>query len=143
MTHGTIGAMLVADLIQRRANTWAELYDPTRRMVEFGIAGDVVRETVNVAAQFTDYLKGGEVMTADEIAPGEGAVLQEGVSKVAAYRDEAGALHKHSAVCTHMGCIVAWNSAEKSWDCPCHGSRFDADGRVINGPANHDLPPAS
>jgi Rieske Fe-S protein len=135
--------MLVADQIQRRANAWAPLYDPARRMTKVGVAGDVVRENVNVAAQFADYLKGGDVKAMDEIAPGEGAVIQQGTSKIAVYRDETGALHQHSAVCTHMGCIVAWNSAEKSWDCPCHGSRFDADGRVINGPANDDLPPVS
>ena len=100
---------------------------------------ELVRENVNVAAQYTDYLTGGEVKSVDEIKPGEGAVVRSGLSKIAAYRDEAGNLHEHSAVCTHLGCIVAWNSEEKSWDCPCHGSRFDAYGRVIDGPANVDL----
>ncbi|RIK47907.1 MAG: FAD-dependent oxidoreductase [Chloroflexi bacterium] len=142
MTHGTIGGMLVADLIQRRANRWAALYDPARRMAQFGIPRAVVRENLNVAAQFSDYVRGGDVKEVDEITPGEGAVVQQGMSKIAVYRDEAGTLHRHSAVCTHLGCIVAWNSAEKSWDCPCHGSRFDAYGRVIDGPANIDLPPA-
>jgi len=68
-------------------------------------------------------------------------VVRSGLSKVAAYRDEDGTLHTVSAICTHLGCVVTWNSAEKTWDCPCHGSRFDKLGSVINGPANKDLPP--
>ena len=72
---------------------------------------------------------------------GEGAVMRRGLSKVAVYRDEGGKLHECSAVCPHLGCIVDWNGAEKTWDCPCHGSRFDARGKVINGPANTDLKP--
>src|SRR5207248_492236 len=76
-------------------------------------------------------------------APGSGAVLGTGlVGKVAVYRDEAGVPHARSAVCRHLGCIVRWNDAEKLWDCPCHGSRFDPYGRVVNGPANSDLPVA-
>jgi len=73
------------------------------------------------------------------VAPGEGAVIRRGLTKVAVYRDEQGALHERSAVCTHLGCIVAWNGDEKTWDCPCHGSRFDSFGKVINGPAISDL----
>ena len=70
-------------------------------------------------------------------------MVRRGLDKVAVYRDEQGALHERSAVCPHLGCIVHWNRAEKTWDCPCHGSRFDAYGKVINGPANRDLAPAS
>jgi len=69
-------------------------------------------------------------------------VVRRGLTKVAVYRDEKGTTHEHSAVCGHLGCIVHWNSAEKTWDCPCHGSRFDKLGKVINGPANSDLEPA-
>ena len=69
------------------------------------------------------------------IAPGEGALLRKGAAKIAVYRDEEGQLHERSAVCPHLGCIVQWNPGEKSWDCPCHGSRFDCEGRVLNGPA--------
>ncbi|MFY9554237.1 MAG: Rieske 2Fe-2S domain-containing protein [Blastocatellia bacterium] len=94
-----------------------------------------------MAAQYVDgYLTGGEIDSADQIAPGEGAVVTRGLTKVAAYRSDDGALHECSAVCQHLGCIVAWNSSEKSWDCPCHGSRYDEFGRVITGPANTDLP---
>jgi Rieske Fe-S protein len=81
------------------------------------------------------------VSSPDQIKPGTGAVLRRGLSKVAVYRDEQGAVHERSAVCPHLGCIVDWNGAEKTWDCPCHGSRFDRNGQVINGPANRDLAP--
>jgi Rieske Fe-S protein len=81
----------------------------------------------------------GEIRDLAEIAANEGGVLRRGLRKIAAYRDERGALHERSAVCPHLGCIVAWNSVEKTWDCPCYGSRFDCHGKVINGPANCDL----
>jgi len=77
-----------------------------------------------------------------EIARGEGAIMRKGMSKLAIYRDNAGKLHKCSAVCTHLQCIVRWNGVEKTWDCPCHGSRFDAMGSVLMGPAIDDLPKA-
>ncbi len=73
--------------------------------------------------------------------PESGAVIRRGLTKLAVYRDGQGVLHEWSAVCPHLGCIVSWNEAEKTWDCPCHGSRFDCQGRVINGPANRNLAP--
>jgi glycine/D-amino acid oxidase-like deaminating enzyme/nitrite reductase/ring-hydroxylating ferredoxin subunit len=134
MTHGTIAGMLIGDLVAGRENPWASLYDPARKSLR--AAMEYARENLNVAAQFADYVTPGDVASADDIAPGEGAVIRRGFRQVAAFRDESGVLHEHSAVCTHLGCIVAWNSTEKSWDCPCHGSRFDRlDGRVLNGPA--------
>ena len=137
MTHGTIAGMLICDLIQGRNNRWASLYDPSR--IRAGAAGEFIKENLNVAAQYAAYLTPGEVSSVDEIAPNTGAVIREGVRKIAVFRDEAGELHKLSAVCTHLGCIVGWNKAASTWDCPCHGSRFDAYGRVINGPASRDL----
>ena len=80
-----------------------------------------------------------DVRSPKQIAPGQGAVVRRGLHLVAVYRDAAGACHERSATCPHLGGVVRWNSAEKSWDCPCHGSRFDALGRVLNGPAVHDL----
>ncbi len=139
MTHGTIAGILLTDLIMSRDNAWAELYDPARKSVK--AAAEYAGENLNVAAQYTDWLKGGDVGSVEEITAGEGAVMRRGLGKVAVYRDAAGALHECSAVCPHLGCIVGWNSLEKSWDCPCHGSRFDATGRVVNGPANTDLSP--
>ena len=76
-----------------------------------------------------------EVDSVEKIANGEGAILRSGISKIAVFRDEKGQLFQRSAICTHLGCVVQWNGAEKSWDCPCHGSRFDHEGRVLNGPA--------
>jgi Rieske Fe-S protein len=92
-----------------------------------------------VVAQLRDYLTGGEVESVEKIPPGSGAVLRQKLTKIAAYRDEHGVLHQFSAICPHLKCIVRWNAAEKTWDCPCHGSRFDCLGEVINGPASSDL----
>jgi glycine/D-amino acid oxidase-like deaminating enzyme/nitrite reductase/ring-hydroxylating ferredoxin subunit len=140
MTHGTIAGMLLTDLIQERRNPWADLYNPSR--ITLRAMGDYAGENLNVAGQFTDYLTAGEIDSVDEVRPGQGAIMREGLSKFAIYRDDAGTVHKLSAVCPHLGCIVAWNSTEKTWDCPCHGSKYRADGRVYQGPANGDLPSA-
>ena len=137
MTHGTIAGMLITDLILGRHNAWAPLYDPGR--VTLRATGEFAKEAVNMAAQYVDHLTGGDVEDAQQIAKDEGAVLRRGVSKLAVYRDQTGALHERSAICPHLGCVVQWNTAEKTWDCPCHGSRFDKFGTVINGPANVDL----
>ena len=94
-----------------------------------------------MAAQYRDWLTPGEVDSVDEVAPGHGAILRRGLTKTAVYRDKDGRLHLRSAVCTHLGCIVRWNGAETTWDCPCHGSRFDRYGRLLNGPAVRDLTP--
>jgi glycine/D-amino acid oxidase-like deaminating enzyme/nitrite reductase/ring-hydroxylating ferredoxin subunit len=140
ITHGTIAGMLVSDLILGRNNPWAALYDPSR--VTLLAAGDFARENSNVALQYTDWLTGGDVASAGEIPPGSGAILRRGLEKIAAYRDEQGRLHERLAACPHLGCVVHWNPAETTWDCPCHGSRFDPYGKVVNGPANRDLAPA-
>jgi glycine/D-amino acid oxidase-like deaminating enzyme/nitrite reductase/ring-hydroxylating ferredoxin subunit len=137
MTHGTIAGLLLPDLIASRHNNWATLYDPSR--ITLKAAGEFTRENLNVAAQYGDWLTSGEVDTADDIPRRSGAVLRRGAHKIAVYRDDNGAVHERSAVCTHLGCIVRWNSAEHTWDCPCHGSRFGAEGNVINGPARADL----
>jgi Rieske Fe-S protein len=139
MTHGTIGGILLTDLILGRDNPWTKLYDPSRKTLS--AAGHYAKEVLNMAAQYTDWLTGGDVKSVDAIAQDSGAVVRRGLHKVAVYRDERGALHERSAVCTHLGCIVHWNAAEKTWDCPCHGSRFDKLGKVINGPANSGLSP--
>ena len=133
ITHGTIAAVLLTDLILGRRNPWAKLYDPSR--VTLRATGDFLKENINVAVQYSDWATGGEVDSYDQIAPGAGAVVRRGMKKVAVYRDDQGNIHEHSAVCTHLYCIVSWNSAERTWDCPCHGSRFDPYGQVVNGPA--------
>jgi len=137
MTHGTIAGMLIPDLILGVESRWEKLYDPARKTLRS--APEFLKENVNVAAQYADWVTPGEVSSPDDVKPGTGAVMRDGSKKYAVYRDEAGALHIRSAVCTHLYCIVDWNSVEKTWDCPCHGSRFDPYGRVLNGPAISDL----
>lgn len=142
MTYGTIAGILIRDLIEKRDNMWARIYDPARRsmsaMTEF------VRENANVVACMVgDWASQGEVSNLEDVPPGQGALVRDGLSKLAAYRDEQGEMHVCSAVCTHLNCIVQWNAGEKSWDCPCHGSRFDTDGKVLNGPAIKSLAPSN
>lgn len=140
MTHGTIAGLVLRDLILGRPNPWSRLYDPSRITLRAFTA--LMHENINVGAQLTDWLKDADVTSMDQIAPGQGATIQAGWIKLAVYRDEKGNYHQRSAVCPHLGCIVSWNSMDKSWDCPCQGSRFDAYGKVMNGPAstNLDLP---
>jgi glycine/D-amino acid oxidase-like deaminating enzyme/nitrite reductase/ring-hydroxylating ferredoxin subunit len=138
LTHGTIAGLLITDQIMGRSNPWEKLYDPSRKEINL----EFVTENANTLGQYKDLVTGGDVKSVEEISAGEGAVMREGLSKLAVYRDEDGKLHKHSAVCTHLQCIVQWNGVEKSWDCPCHGSRFDPMGKVLMGPAIDDLPGA-
>jgi len=139
ITHGTIAGILLTDLIAGRSNSWTELYDPSR--IRTGAAADFVKENLNVMRQYASWITGGEVADVDEIPVNAGAVIRDGLTKVAVYRDEKGQLHRRSAVCPHLGCIVSWNPAAATWDCPCHGSRFDRFGTVINGPSKDDLRP--
>ena len=138
MTHGAIAGMLLTDLIQRRKNKWEDLYNPSRIRVK--VLPEYASENINVAGQYTDYITAGDIKSEAELKPGDGAIMRDGLAKIAVYRDDAGNVHKRSAVCPHLGCVVAWNSSEQTWDCPCHGSRFNAEGRVYQGPANSDLP---
>ena len=133
MTHGTLAGLIITDLVHGVAVPWAALYDPSRKPVR--AAGNYVRETGNMAWQYADWLKPGDVSGAAAIARGSGAVVRRGVHKIAIYRDAMGELHELSARCTHLGCVVHWNGAENTWDCKCHGSRFDAFGDVLSGPA--------
>ena len=137
MTHGTIAGILLTDLILGRKNSWKDLYDPSR--ISLRAASDFAKENLNVVAQFGDYATAGDVDEEQKIERGTGASMRHGLKKVAIYRDTQGALHRYSAICPHLGCIVNWNHAEKTWDCPCHGSRFDPYGTVLNGPANVGL----
>lgn len=141
MTHGTIAGMLLTDLIAGRKNPWAEVYDPSRLRVSLPAAMEAMREGASMVGHYAQLLGGGDVPNAGAIPPGEGAVLSRGGEKVACYRDLDGTLHERSAICTHLGCAVAWNGSEKRWECPCHGSRFDRYGKVQNGPAMEDLAP--
>jgi Rieske Fe-S protein len=139
MTHGTIAGLVITDLIHGAAVPWASLYDPRR--ITLKAARNFARETANMAWQYTDWIRPGNVDSVEQVAAGSGAVLRRGVHKVAIYRDPQGAVHEMSARCTHLGCIVKWNDVENTWDCPCHGSRFDALGQVLGGPAVDALSP--
>jgi glycine/D-amino acid oxidase-like deaminating enzyme/nitrite reductase/ring-hydroxylating ferredoxin subunit len=140
MTHGTIAGMLLTDLIQERDNAWSALYEPSRKTL--GGLNTFAGETLNMAAQYADWVTPGDVEEDLLVPPGSGAVVRRGLTKIAVYCDDAGKLHEISAVCPHLGGIVAWNHSEKTWDCPCHGSRFDRYGKVVNGPSISDLSPA-
>ncbi len=139
MTHGTLGARLVADLILGRTNPYAGLYSPSRWAP--GAVKTLLEENVNLAAQYGDWLTGGEVKSADEVPPGQGALVRRGLTKLAVYRDAKGTVHEMSAACPHLGAVVQWNPGEKTWDCPCHGSRFTCTGAVQHGPAATALKP--
>lgn len=140
MANGAMAAGLLTDLILERGNGWAELFDPHRLTVTAS-AEKLITENAKVAMHWTrDRISHPQSAPFDGLGAGEGSVRREGTKLVAASRAADGTLIKVSAVCTHLGCVVAWNPAETSWDCPCHGSRFASDGSVIQGPAVHDLP---
>jgi glycine/D-amino acid oxidase-like deaminating enzyme/nitrite reductase/ring-hydroxylating ferredoxin subunit len=140
MTHGTIAGILLEALLMGRDHPWGKLYDPKRITLHARELATLAKENADVAVHATvDYVKPGQVDDAAVIPRGEGRIIRRGMHKVAAYRDDSGTVHERSAVCTHLKCIVNWNTAEKSWDCPCHGSRFSATGKVIGGPATMDL----
>jgi Rieske Fe-S protein len=133
ITHGVVAGLLISDLILKGENPWRELYEPSRKTV--GAIGDYLAENATAIRSFAEYIAPGEIDSIDRLRPGEGAVVREGFTKIAAFRDEDGTLYKRSAACTHIGCHVHWNSLERCWDCPCHGSHFAVDGTALNGPA--------
>lgn len=140
MTHGTIGGILVTDLIMERDNPWEDVFSPSR--IRSMLNKEFLTEGLDTGKHAVgDYLTKGDVEKPEDVRKGEGALMRKGVTKIALYRDEDGGLHTMSAVCPHKGCIVQWNSGEKSWDCPCHGSRFSCTGKVLNGPTSKDLAP--
>ena len=139
LVYGTLAGLLIADAIAERENGWAVCFDP-RRFKPLASARTFGEEGRTVAQHlWHDYVHYGQVQTLSEIGPGEGKTLELDGEKVAACRDGEGRLSIVSSVCPHMGCIVHWNGLEKSWDCPCHGSRFAVDGTVLEGPAQQGL----
>ena len=136
MTHSVIAAMRLGDLILGRPERWP-VYDPRR--LSGGAIKEYLKDAAKVGRRMLDHVLPGGVASVDEILRGSGAILRRGLKEIAVYRDENGELHERSAVCTHAGCVVHWNSTEKSWDCPCHGSRFEPTGGVLNGPAISEL----
>jgi len=140
MTTGALAGFLLADLITTDTSQWAHVYDPSRK--EPGGIGKVIEQGLNTVKGLVERFTGGDVASADEIAPGMGAIVKQGTDKVAVYRDKRGHLKRLSASCIHAGCTVHWNRFERCWDCPCHGSHFAPDGTVTNGPAVDPLAPA-
>ncbi len=126
------------DLIISGKSPWQEVYVPSRKTPS-GVV-NYISENVTAIKNFAEYLMPGELDSVDELKPGQGGIVRDGISKVAVCRDESGKLHLNSAVCTHLGCLVHWNSTEQCWDCPCHGSHFAPDGSVLCGPATAPLP---
>jgi glycine/D-amino acid oxidase-like deaminating enzyme/nitrite reductase/ring-hydroxylating ferredoxin subunit len=139
MTFGTLAAMIISDAIAGRTNPWAELFDPGRPVLRRGL-WDYLKENADYPYYLIrDRFAGAEGRSLRSVKRGEGKIIERRGQKVAAYRDAQGTLTVRSATCTHMGCVVAWNDAERTWDCPCHGSRFTPTGRVISGPAETPL----
>jgi glycine/D-amino acid oxidase-like deaminating enzyme/nitrite reductase/ring-hydroxylating ferredoxin subunit len=137
MTHTTIGAMIICDSIMGVKNKWADLYSPSR--ITLKTTGDFIKEAGNMASQYLDWVTTADLKNTEGLPIGEGGLLSSGLKKIAVYRDYDNTLKTFSAVCPHLGCIVQWNKEEKSFDCPCHGSRFASDGTVINGPSKTNL----
>lgn len=138
-THATIGAMLITDQIMGRKNDWEEIYNPSR--ISLRATGEYLKENLNVAAQYGEWFSTKSKQGLQTLFNGEGTVIRDGLKMVAAYKNQHGEMEYMSAACTHLGGVVQWNAVEKSWDCPCHGARFDCHGKVIEGPAVKDLEP--
>ena len=141
LTNGTAAAMILRDLVAGRPHDWAEAFDATRLSPGASLK-DLVTENLEVGKRFVaDRVRSWHPSPAADLRPGEGALVDLDGDTVAGFRDDDGTLHAVSPTCTHLGCRVAFNTAERSWDCPCHGSRFDVDGSVLEGPAVRDLAP--
>jgi glycine/D-amino acid oxidase-like deaminating enzyme/nitrite reductase/ring-hydroxylating ferredoxin subunit len=141
ITHGVVASVLISDLITKGTSPWQELYEPSRKSLS--AIKNFISENATAIKNFAEYVAPGECGSTAELKPGQGAIVREGLSKIAAYRDETGTLYRRSAACTHVGCHVHWNSLEVCWDCPCHGSHFAVDGTALNGPAVSALAPAA
>jgi hypothetical protein len=140
ITNGVAGSLTIMPLIIGEDSRYAPVLDPGRKsFTSTSSIGEFVREQAGSAKNYMEHITGGEIASADELAPGEGGLMRKGLHKIAVYRDEDGSVTQRSAVCTHLGCIVHWNNFEKCWDCPCHGSQFAPDGQVLNGPAAKPL----
>jgi Rieske Fe-S protein len=137
MTHGTLAGLILSDLILGKENKYSALYDPSRKTLS--IASVYIKEQLNVTAQYIDLFTKGDIENLKDLLSGNGAIIRDNFKKLAVYRDETGKYHFFSAICPHLKCVIQWNNDEKTFDCPCHGSRFSCYGKVINGPANRDL----
>ena len=140
LSNGTVAATILADLILEKPNPWTPVFNSNRLRPLAG-GRRFISENVRAGARLVRGLVAPRSSAAPELEPGQGTVIERDGDKVAVHMDESGELHAVSAVCTHLGCTVDWNGEEKTWDCPCHGSRFDCKGAVVQGPATVDLEP--
>jgi Rieske Fe-S protein len=138
ITTSTLAAMLIKDLITKGKSPWAALYNPQRFNVKASTAGMYVKDNFHVAKELVigKLKKVPEDVTLNN---DEGKIIEINGKKYGAYKDNNGKIHIHDTTCTHLGCELKWNDAEKTFDCPCHGSRFNYDGSVIEGPAHNPL----
>jgi glycine/D-amino acid oxidase-like deaminating enzyme/nitrite reductase/ring-hydroxylating ferredoxin subunit len=142
ITFGTLAGMMAADAALGHRNPWQELFDVHRKHVRSG-AWNYLKQNLDYPYyMIKDRLAKTEGKSTRAVERGEGMILRLHGQRTAVYRDEDGSVIKRSPVCTHMGCLVNWNAAEKTWDCPCHGSRFHPEGKVLAGPAEAPLPSA-
>jgi len=141
ITHGALAGLMLSDRVAGKANRYADLYNPARKMTQAHAAAGLLRENLNVAVAYGGHFTSAidRRVAPHPLEPGEGMIARRGFARLALYRDELGIEHACTAVCTHLGGPLHWNAAERSWDCPCHGARFDPMGRVITGPATKDL----
>jgi len=141
ITFGTLAGMMIADAIRGRSNPWTELFEPGRKALTRGL-WDYIKENADYPYYLIrDRFAGADADSLRAVRRGHGKIIKRDGKLVAAYRDDDGAISLRSATCTHLGCHVAWNPAERTWDCPCHGSRFKPSGDVISGPAEAPLDP--
>jgi Rieske Fe-S protein len=139
LTFGTLAGIIISDAVLGRSNPWTELFDPGRKALTRGL-WDYIKENVDYPYyMIRDRFAGPDAQSTRAVKRGQGKIIERNGAKAAAYRDQAGAVTLRSAICTHMGCAVDWNTAERTWDCPCHGSRFKPTGEVISGPAETPL----
>jgi glycine/D-amino acid oxidase-like deaminating enzyme/nitrite reductase/ring-hydroxylating ferredoxin subunit len=142
MTNGTAAAMMIRDAITGVDNPWLARFSAERSETSVPAGKEFVKHNLHVAKTWLkDRVDGSPEGGPDELQPGDAAILEANGEQTAAYRDDQGGLHAVPAICTHLGCTVEWNGGEKSWDCPCHGSRFSHTGEVLHGPASDPLPP--
>lgn len=139
LTYGTIAGILIPDLILGKANPWKSLYEPSRKTLS--TLPKFINESLNVAKQYADWFTPGEIKKIELLGCDEGVILRKGIKKITVYKDKQNKIHTNSAFCPHLGGCVQWNPGEKSWDCPCHGSRFTGCGKIMDGPAINDLYP--
>ena len=139
LTFGTLAGMMMSDAILGRTNPWRDLFEPGRKAITRGVWDYLKENVVYPYLLSRDRFAGADAQSLRAVRRGQGKIIDRDGAKVAAYRDSSGEVTLRSAVCTHMGCLVGWNTAERTWDCPCHGSRFKPTGEVISGPAEAPL----